>query len=75
MSIYWVSTLYTDVETALDFLSRLGEFVDLRTKIEYFTDIEKEGLSLDEQQERMAVVYQSKNSRTLHVYLSDFFFM
>jgi hypothetical protein len=48
VSIFWVSTLYTDVETALDFLSRVGELIDLRTRREYFTDIEIEGLSLDD---------------------------
>jgi len=48
VSIFWVSTLYTDAETALDFLSRIGEFIDLRTKREYFTEIEIEGLSLDD---------------------------
>ena len=57
MSIYWVSTLYTDVETALDFLSRIGEFIDLRTKREYFTNGEREALGLDMENERIAVVY------------------
>lgn len=70
MNIVFVSSYYTDKETALDILSQLGNFTSLKEYMHYFVDQNEETVSY--LQTLHGVVFD-KHLTDIFVFISDIF--
>ena len=70
MNIVFVSSYYTDKETALDILSRLGNFTSLKDYMHYFAEQSEETVAY--LQTLHGVVYD-KHLTDIFVFISDIF--